>query len=124
MSDASNAVTLFAPTNGAFGADSETQTANIDKLLALPKNDLVALVAYQAVEQVLKENELQPGTDLTTLSPGETLAVVADTRGFVQIKGAGNAKAATIVDPNRAAGTSIIQGLDKLLVPSNVTLPS
>ena len=123
LSDPANAVTLFAPTNGAFGADEETQDANMQRLLELPQEDLVAIVAYHAVVDVLTIDQLVPGDELPTLSDGQTLAVVEDELGFIQIKGAQNVRAATIVDPDRPAGTSIVQGVDKLLIPDGVVRP-
>ena len=123
MSDASDAVTLFAPTNGAFGADPATQQANIEKLLGLPAAQLQAIVAYQAADEVLTESQLTAGQVLTTLNPGQSLTVIDD-EGFLQIKGAQNVKGATIVDADRDTGTSIIQGVDKLLVPNGVTIPT
>ena len=41
----------------------------------------------------------------------------------MQIKGAQNVRAATVVDPDHPAGTSIIQGVDRLLIPDGVTRP-
>ena len=86
--------------------------------------DLTSIVGYHATDAVLKEADLAVGDVLPTLNAGQNLTVIAPIRGFLQIKGTQNAKGATIVDPDRPAGTSIIQGVDKLLVPAGVTIPT
>jgi uncharacterized surface protein with fasciclin (FAS1) repeats len=115
-------ITVFAPTDGAFGADPEDAEALVDRVIdTLSVDELQDLLKYQAVPSVLPVDALEPGR-LETFLTGESVTVVGSGEDAT-IEGDANSDAATIVAPDLEASNGVAQGIDKFLLPSGIELP-
>jgi uncharacterized surface protein with fasciclin (FAS1) repeats len=116
--------TLFVPTNGAFGATEEVGQATIDAIKrALSPDQVADLLRYSAAPGLITTDQLDPGTTIPTLLEGQTLEVVAG-EVIPDILGAGNQETAIIVKPDTDASNGVVQGVDRLLLPAGIELPS
>ena len=82
---------------------------------------VVAVVVRSPMRRLLACNGLRKRSGKTPTRVKALDGVMSYSEGR---RAAQNVKGATIVDPDRIAGTSIVQGLDKLLIPNGVTIPS
>lgn len=104
-----DAYTLFAPTNDAFGAVQST----VDMLLkAENKSKLQSVLKYHVVAGTVKAADLSNGQELTTLQ-GEKLKVeIKD--GKVYVGGA------EVINPDVAVNNGVIHMTNKVLVPKKM----
>ncbi len=104
-----DAYTLFAPTNDAFGAVQST----VDMLLkAENKSKLQSVLKYHVVAGTVKAADLSNGQELTTLQ-GEKLKVEMKD-GKVYVGGA------EVVNPDVAVNNGVIHMTNKVLVPKKM----
>jgi len=137
LDDKTAKITVFAPTNAAFGAFLEQSNVTAEELLG-NKELLTTVLKYHVVPEVVSFEELTNGKDLPTALEGESLNVekettsstafaygvpigtrVADT---VTIQGAGSK--AKVVRGNLWTCNAVIQVIDGVLVPQAATASS
>lgn len=104
-----DAYTLFAPTNDAFGAVQST----VDMLLkAENKSKLQSVLKYHVVAGTIKAGDLKDGQTLTTLQ-GEKLTVKMKD-GKVYVGGA------EVTNPDVAVNNGVVHMTNKVLVPKKM----
>jgi uncharacterized surface protein with fasciclin (FAS1) repeats len=110
--DAAGPVTIFAPTNEAFAAlPPETLTA-----LGQDPTMLQQILLYHVAAGALSSTDLTAESSAPTLA-GEDLQVAASS-GTVTVN-----EMAQVIEPDIAAGTSVIHAIDQVLLPSSVAMP-
>jgi uncharacterized surface protein with fasciclin (FAS1) repeats len=104
-------LTVFAPSNQAFQAAGLGTPAAIN---AFPEADLVKILTYHILPTRTFSPLLTSG-DVATFQGGN-LTVTVSAVG-VTVKGAGNASAAAVTQPDLVATNAVIHVVDRVLVP-------
>jgi uncharacterized surface protein with fasciclin (FAS1) repeats len=110
-------VTIFAPTDAAFAAESIT-AATIN---ALTPAQLTRILQYHIVPATVFSTNLTDGQSAPTLLTGATLKVGVAAAG-VTVTGAGNVtgtttRASKVITPNILTTTGVVHVIDRLLLP-------
>ena len=115
-------ITVFAPTDGAFGGDPEEAADRVDRIIdEVPEDDLVDLLLYQAVPDLYPIDSLEPG-DLETFLDGETITVLGS-GDRAEIQGAANPDPASILAADLQASNGLAHGILEFLLPSGIEVP-
>lgn len=115
-------ITVFAPTDGAFGGDPEDAAARVDRIIdEMPEDDLADLLLYQSVPDVLLIDSLEPG-DLETFLTGQAITVIG-TGDTAEIQGADNPGPGTILASDILASNGVAHGITEFLLPSDIAVP-
>jgi uncharacterized surface protein with fasciclin (FAS1) repeats len=121
-----NQITVFAPTNGAFGPDPTSAQDRVNNLkAALTPDQLAQLLSYAGAPATYPVSSLKNGQQIATFltTPSAQSLSVVGSGASAQIKGAQNTTPANIVHPDVKASNGLVQGIDRFLVPNGVTLP-
>lgn len=102
--------TVFAPTNVAFSALSESELREL--LLPSSKNRLIQLLAYHVVRGRLTSDQLKDGQNLTNLA-GQTL-VVHKQEDTITIED-GRGTVAEVIQANIRATNGVVYSINKVL---------
>ncbi len=110
-------VTIFAPTDAAFAAESIT-AATINSLTPA---QLTRILQYHIVPATVFSTNLTDGQSAPTLLTGATLKVGVSATG-VTVTGTGNitgttTRASKVITPNILTTTGVVHVIDRLLLP-------
>jgi len=108
LSNASDSITVFAPTNAAFAAVDKKALADLLK----PENKakLADVLKFHVVKGTIKSSDIKDGvTEVTTLQ-GKKLKVEKKD-GKVTVNGA------TVTTADVAAGSGVVHVIDKVVMP-------
>jgi uncharacterized surface protein with fasciclin (FAS1) repeats len=115
-------LTVFAPTDGAFGAERDEAEERVERIIdGLDEDELRDLLMYQAVRGIHPTDDLVPGP-LATLLEDESVTIVGS-GAEAQVEGDANLQPATIVAPDIEASNGVIQGINEFLLPSGIAVP-
>jgi uncharacterized surface protein with fasciclin (FAS1) repeats len=121
LADASE-LTVFAPTDGAFGAERDEAEDRVQRIIdGLDEDELRDLLLYQAVSGLHSTDDLVPGP-LATLLEDESVNIVGS-GGDAQVEGDANPQPATIVAHDIEASNGVIQGINEFLLPGGIAVP-
>lgn len=108
-----SAVTLFAPTDEAFKADSRFGT--LSAVEVADPQVLSNLLLYHTASGVVFSNQLLTGS-ITTMLNNSKLAVTV-TNDFITMKGNRNTSQAVIREPDLTTTNGVIHVIDQVLLP-------
>ncbi|WP_080237206.1 fasciclin domain-containing protein [Spirosoma rigui] len=112
-SNTTSPLTLFAPNDDAFKADSRFRT--ISAIDVADPQVLSNLLQFHAVSGVVFSNQLLTGT-IVTMLPNSRLAVTV-TNDFITVRGNRNSASAVIRSPDQTATNGVIHIIDQVLMP-------
>ncbi len=106
-------MTLFAPNDAAFKADSRYNT--LAAIQSADPQTLANTLLYHVISGVIFSNQLQTG-NITTLLNGNRLAVTVSTN-LISVRGNKNTTAGVIRTPDLVTNNGVIQVIDQILQP-------
>jgi uncharacterized surface protein with fasciclin (FAS1) repeats len=114
LADPDATLTVFAPTDDAFGAALEALGLTAEELLA--SEDLADILLYHVLGEIVTSGDLLGSGEeeiVATTLQGESLVIVISDAGEVRFRDAGG----MVIEPDIEASNGIIHVIDAVLLP-------